>query len=107
MGAFSLFFIFLTKGTQDPFGELYPFIVSFGPFKAFRESFYFMQFIAIGYSFLIVALVEGLILRRRVETRGQLSGFKWAILRFIGYSSRALPIVLVFLILANSWPLLT
>src|SRR2546428_1468923 len=109
MGAFSLFFIFLTKGTQDPFGELYPLIVSFGPFKAFRESFYFMQFIAIGYSFLIVALVEELILRRRVsvETRGQLTGFKRPIRKFIGYSSRALPIVLVFLILANSWPLLT
>lgn len=56
----ALFFIFLSKGINPPFGELYSLIVNRIPFfKAVRESFFFLQGLMIPYSYLFGYSCQG------------------------------------------------
>ncbi len=109
MASFTLFFLFLSKGATPPFGETYSATVLLGPLRAFRESFYFMQFVALGYAYLLGEFVEAtrryLSTSKRTQARSRRRVFQdgrvnWKI-------TSGVSILLVTVIVVYSWPLHT
>jgi len=108
MMSFSLVFVFLAKGVQPPFGQVYAALVLLGPLRAFRESFYFMQFVALGYAYLVGEFADAV---RRFDT-SRLARLWPRTHRLFQRRPESMlggtiSILLVGAILANSWPLFT
>ncbi len=109
MASFTLFFLFLTKGSQPPFGDIYSGAVLLGPLRAFRESFHFFQFAALGYAYLIGEFVDatGRYLSTRSTLEPQRGGHSLSLGRRYGRVTVVVAVLVVSLTIVNSWPLHT
>lgn len=106
MGCMALFFIFMSKGINPPFGEFYKYLVNNIPiFKATRESFYFFQALMIPYSYLFGYSCQVIFHRSLNCVRKKLKGFSLAKSEII--VKAALISFLLSPLIITSWPLVT
>ncbi len=109
MASFTLLFLFISKGSQAPFGGIYSGAVLLGPLRAFRESFHFFQFAALGYAYLLGEFVDAT--RRYLHTFSAAEPRRGgrSLLRGLGQRrvTAGVSVLLISLIVVNSWPLHT
>jgi hypothetical protein len=107
MAFFTLLFIFLSKGGQPPLGVIYSDSVLFGPLRVFRESFYFMQLLALGYAYLLGEFVSKGWFRKRVPDASVSKVRYRSFPRIPLNAKKLLPMILIGIIVVYSWPLYT